>query len=677
MGPELMTPGALLLAGLLGGVVLAHLAKQVPRERRPHGALLLLRRLSERLRRRHRIRDRWLMAARLAALAALVLAASGLVWVYPGDVPEHGGSGRVVWVVDRSMSMQQTTSGESLLLRARREAREALEDLPDGTAVGLVSYADHATRHTQTLTQEHARVLQDLEALTPTHGSSDLRGALLEARRLLGGEPGEVLVWTDEAGPRQVLEAAPEIERLVAKGAAVIPKVVRPAVVQNVGISSATYGDGVEGGHVSFRVQNYSLEAREVPCEVRLPGGGAVTVFVEVASGASAQEQVTVPREADGGIGLVVCDDPALTADNRFAFHLPQVGASRVLVVDGDPGDTPTRSEVYFLERALSPWGGAHSGVSVDVVSPAGLQTLDPEVHRVVFLANVGDPGPFAPRLIDFVRQGGAVVVTGGENVTPERYNAALGSILPSALRPSRSLASMGEEGLPLVPPDIQTSLFEPFQEAGREGFSRVSAHKLLMMEPFQGGESLDVHLVYEGGLPALVEHRVGMGRVVVWTSTFDLGWGNLPIQSSFMPLMQRLIAYLGADASMSALTLDAVVGERVRVPLPDLTLEVQVTGPGGEEIQVQREAAHLQFIPSRPGGYEVGIDSAPPLAHVAVNVDPSESDVHTYGSMIEVERAFDPTLLERRVDLTRPLLAMAMALFLVQGLMALRGAKT
>lgn len=675
MGPELMMPSALLLAGLLGGVVLAHLAKQVPRERRAHGALLLLRRLSERLRRRHRIRDRVLMAVRLAALAALVLAASGLVWVYPGDVPEHGGSGRVVWVVDRSMSMQQTTSGESLLLRARREARQALENLPDGTTVGLVSYADQATRHTPTLTLDHARVIQELETLTPTHGSSDLRGALLEARKLLGGEPGEVLVWTDEAGPRQILEAAPEIERLVAKGTVVIPKVVRPEVAHNVGISAAEYGDGIEGGHVSFRIQNYGLDPKEVTCEVRLPGGDAVTVFVEAAAGASVQEQVTVPREADGGIGLVACDDPSLTADNRFAFHLPQVGASRVLVVDGDPGDTPTRSEVYFLERALSPWGGAHSGVSVDVVSPAGLKALDPEVHRVVFLANVGDPGPFAGRLIDFVRQGGAVVVTGGDNVTPERYNAALGSILPSALRPSRSLASMGEDGLALIPPDTRTALFEPFQEAGREGFSRVNARKLLMLEPFQEGGAVDVHLVYDGGLPALVEHRVGMGRVVVWTSTLDLGWGDLPIQSCFMPLMQRLIAYLGADASMTALTLDAVVGERVRVPLPDLTLEVEVTGPGGEAVQVQRETAHLQFTPSRPGGYEVGVDSAPPLAHVAVNVDPSESDVHTYGSMVEVERAFDPTLLERRVDLTRSLLAMAMALFLVQGVMAIRGA--
>jgi hypothetical protein len=291
----------------------------------------------------------------------------------------------------------------------------------------------------------------------------------------------------------------------------------------------------------------------------------------------------------------------------------------------------------------------------------------------VVFLANVSDPKPFAARLIDFIRQGGNVVLGGGENVTPERYNVALSSVLPSPIRGARSVTSVEEGGTALAVPDLDTELFEPFQDVGSEGFSRVASHKLLMMESFQESENVEVLLSYEGGLPALVERRVGGGRLILWTSTFDLGWSNLPIQSSFMPLVQRLVSYLGAEASMSALTLDAVVGERVTVPLPDLVLDLKVWGPDGEEVVFQRESSQLRFVPERPGGYLVAADAAPPLAHVAVNVDSSESDIHQYGSIVEVERTFDPTLLERRVDLTRTLLALAMALFLIQGVMALR----
>ena len=125
----------------------------------------------------------------------------------------------------------------------------------------------------------------------------------------------------------------------------------------------------------------------------------------------------------------------------------------------------------------------------------------------------------------------------------------------------------------------------------------------------------------------------------------------------------------------MSALTLDAVVGEPVTVPLPDLVLDLQVLGPKGEAVVFQRESSQLRFVAERPGGYVVTADAAPPLAHVAVNVDSSESDIHCYGSIVEVERTFDPTLLERRVDLTPTLLALAMALLLAQGVMALRRA--
>lgn len=50
------------------------------------------------------------------------------------------------------------------------------------------------------------------------------------------------------------------------------------------------------------------------------------------------------------------------------------------------------------------PWGTA--GVAVDVVSPSGIGELDPNRHRVVFLANVGDPALVGPPLVDFVRKG-------------------------------------------------------------------------------------------------------------------------------------------------------------------------------------------------------------------------------------------------------------------------------
>jgi hypothetical protein len=345
-----------------------------------------------------------------------------------------------------------------------------------------------------------------------------------------------------------------------------------------------------------------------------------------------------------------------------------------VLVVDGDPGETPVRSEVYFLERALAPWGGLRTGVRPDITTPSGLQELDPEVQRVVFLANVADPRPYGPRLVEFVRKGGALVITGGDNITADRYNAALGTILPAEIRKPRALAGDDEEGVPLVLPGNDVELFAPFARAGRAGFARVRSQRVLTLEPYEDSDEVHTLLSYEGGIPALVERRVGTGRVLLWTSTVDLAWTNLPLQAVFMPLVQRMVSWLGGEAGGGTARFDGIVGETVAVPLPDVVMEPDVLGPDGNPVRSRIEGSTLLFVPEQPGAYALSLEAAPPLAWVAVNVSPDESDVRPYGSIAAVERDLDPDLFVRNVDLAPALFAAALALLLLQAALAVRG---
>jgi hypothetical protein len=636
--------------------------------------MLLLERVVKRLRRRRRVKDPLLLLLRILACLAVSIAVAGPQLSYPGGVPEFGGTGRVVIVVDRSLSMQLVDGGGMLQQRARAEAKDALGKLPPDAEVGLVVFDTDARRLTPSLTVEHGRVSGLIDAIQPSGGTSDLRGALLEARRLLGGEPGEVLLFSDQAGPRIVAEAHTEIGLLVAAGSTIIPFPIRADPPRNIAITRADYGDGLEGGQVTVRLVNYGPEPVEVPCEVSLPDGATISIFVDVPPLGEAEERVTVPVEAEGGVGRVACEDPDLAADDQRHFHLPRVGASRVLVIDGDPGDTPTRSEVYFLERALAPWGGARSGLTLDVSTPVGLADLDPERHRVVFLANVADPRAFGPRLTEFVRRGGNLVISGGDNVTAERYNASLAAILPAQVRPPRSLADRSEEGVPAALPDVGVELFEPFSRGGRASFARIRANRVLTFEAYRETDEVSTLLLWENGMPALVERRIGEGRVLVWTGTFDLGWGNLPLQAAFMPLMQRVVTYLGADSSVSAARVEAVVGERVSIPLPELAIEPQVMGPEGDLVRSRVEGSRLLFTPEQPGAYALTLADAPPLAWVAVNTDPGESDVRSYDDVARVEREIDPELLVRRVELARPVLGLGLVLVLLQALLAARG---
>lgn len=680
MNLGLLAPLAAALGALVLGPILAHLAQQRPSQQQVYGAMLLLRRLVKRLEKRRRLKDRWLLLLRALAVLALVFAVSRPELRWTETDRGYGGNGAVFLIVDDSMSMGQIVGDSSLLNRARQQARALLDSLPAGTPVALLTLGGEARALTAAPTTEHAQVMALLDALEPTYGRTDLHGGLLLTRGLLAGEPGEVFVFTDEAGPNVVSGALGELKALTDRGVIVVPKVVSADPPRNIAIASALYGEGLEGGAVTVRVQNFGPEDVEVPTTVGLPDGSEINAFVEVPAFGEAEERFTVPQTVPGGVAWARVRDDALLLDNTRYFHLPRVGASRVMVVDGDPGVTPVRSEVYFLERALAPWGGLRGGVLPEVVSPSGLTRLDRAVHQVVFLANVADPGPYSATLLDFVRAGGGVVIGAGDNLTAERYNGALRELLPAPLDKPRDLIDLAEAGgVPLILPDTTLELFKPFARSGRGGFGHMSTRRIMALKPFQDSATDGVRtlLRYEGGVPAMVERRIGRGRVLLWTSTFDVGWGNTALQASFIPFVQRLVGYLGGESGGGAARAEGVVGEPLLVNLPTSGIEPEVFDPDGDAVPAEilrGDTWQARFTPDRPGAYTVGVAGEPPMAYAAVNTPAEESDVRVSARLGEAQNELNPGLFTRREELGRAVAGLGLLLVLAQAALAGRG---
>lgn len=701
---------ALGLLVLALGPLLAHLARQTPVERQAFGAMMLLRRLVKEQRRRRRLRDIILLLLRmlLVALAVLVVARPELGLTELST--RYGGSGRVVLVLDNSLSMSAATglgaildlsssdvpSGATLFSKAREEALSFLRSLPDGTRVGIVSVASSrledigASRLSPELEADRGHALGWLESIEPSHESTDLTGALRHARILLAGEPGEVFVFTDESGPQTVARAEPELRRLLDAKVRVIPRVSREDPPSNLLPVSAIYGDGIEGGSIRALVSGFRESPTEVALRVRLPDQSEMAAFaslpgcppVGVGEIPPACEQAevlfTVPPEVPGGVASVSVQDPVLAQDNLRYFHLPRVGASRVLIVDGDPGPTPIRSEVYFLERALAPWGALRTGITSEVLAPAGLVDRDLSSYRVIFLANVADPRPMASRLSDFVRGGGGLVISAGDNITPERYNGALAPLLPAPIRKLRNLVELSEEGgVPVQTPDTGLELFRPFTSAGRQGFTRMFLRRLVTFDPYAESEEVRTLLKLQNGMPLLIEREVGRGRVLFLAGPVDLAWGNLPVQASFMPFIQRLTSFLGGESGAASARFEGVTGEPLSVPLPDASLSPQVLGPDGNALPTSTIDGRLRFVPRRPGAYSVVIPGAPPLAWIAVNTPIPESDPRLFGTILASEARIDPAQTTRRIALGPWALALAFALMLAQAALAFLGTRS
>ena len=140
-----------------------------------------------------------------------------------------------------------------------------------------------------------------------------------------------------------------------------------------------------------------------------------------------------------------------------------------------------------------------------------------------------------------------------GDNITAERYNGALGGILPALLRKPRALTAPVEEGIPVRLPSTKHASFRTFLREGRLGFQRIRSQRVMTLEAYEDNQDISTLLHYESGVPALVERKVGSGRVLVWTSSLDWDWSNFPLQAIFMPYMQRLVSYLGGEAGATA----------------------------------------------------------------------------------------------------------------------------
>jgi hypothetical protein len=145
------------------------------------------------------------------------------------------------------------------------------------------------------------------------------------------------------------------------------------------------------------------------------------------------------------------------------------------------------------------------------------------------------------------------------------------------------------------------------------------------------------VLLRFADGAPALIESRYGEGRVLLWASTIDRDWTNLPIQPAFLPLVQQSTRYL-ARAPMREPEAPLVVGQHHDIALHDGDLRVEVTQPSGRQRTFDRDKVvgrkALAFdATDEPGIYRVatagrdGVMRPRRDATFVVNVDAAESD--------------------------------------------------
>src|SRR5215510_3034710 len=161
--------------------------------------------------------------------------------------------------------------------------------------------------------------------------------------------------------------------------------------------------------------------------------------------------------------------------------------------------------------------------------------------------------------------------------------------------------------------------IFEIFKRSGRLATARVFGYVRATAR-----EGAGVIARFEDGSPALIEATRGGGKLLLFTSTFDASWNDLPLTPIYLPLVRQMTHHLGEREERAW----SLVGETfTAAPAKDGTPPA-VDAPNGERITDRKQTSDGELIVAarEPGFYRLRYSGNSDFA--AVNLDGKESDL-------------------------------------------------
>lgn len=331
--------------------------------------------------------------------------------------------------------------------------------------------------------------------------------------------------------------------------------------------------------------------------------------------------------------------DP-LAADNLRRLALEVRQHLEVVLVDGEPAADPGEDEVFFLVHALSPSGEVPSGVNARSILERTLGEERLDGVDAIVLANVyAVPEQIRPRLEEFVRSGGGLVIFLGDQADPDLYNRHLyrdgAGLLPASIGEGR------EEEVRFSGEGLVHPIFQVFSGPNNPFLRRVRVHQTVLPTSPPSGDGR-VILTYDDPeqTPAVMEKPFGKGRVILFFTACDREWSGWPTDPSYLVAMQELIQYV---ARTPAVATNLQPGNPIEFALDPTRFETEAVlrTPGYPE----EEPVPLSAIPreddqtlwytwretARAGEYhliQTGRDGLPGDQAFSVNPDAREGDL-------------------------------------------------
>lgn len=595
------------LAGLaaLGLPVWLHLLQQHKTTPKQFSSLMFFEKRTQSSIKHRRLKYLLLMAARLLLLLFLILAFAA-PYIKRSGLFVPGSRKLLVIAVDNSYSMR---IGDRLA-RAKREAVDVLSKR-NGSQQAQVLTAG-ATIHAMTPQTSEANELRAaVEAIQP----SDSRSSYGELARALRGLeqtaqiPLEVHFFSDlqksslppafidlRLGDSTKLVVHPMAEKTDANYA--VESVTAPRSVFDP--KKARVQAVLVGYHApkAKRTVTLSVNQKQVGSKVvDIPENGRATVeFVGLEANYGS-------NRAD----LKIDSGDVLPGDDMFSFSFERSDPRRVLFVH-ESGKT--KGALYYRTALESSNEGAFL---IDPIANDAAGNIAPSNYALVVISDVGGlPTSFEEALRNYVKGGGALLIAAGASSASKQKVP----IFDEAIRETRYASRGGERFLVTGSMDATHPVL---RATGR--WENVKFYQAAKVEPGQSR----VLARLSDDTPLLLEKRIGEGRALLFTSTFDNVSNDFPLHASFVPFIEQTARYLiGTEVRPSSYTVDSSVELRVEKGAGT----VEVMDPKGKRaLDLKESSTARSFLLTEAGYYDIGRANG---RHelVAVNADRKESDL-------------------------------------------------
>jgi hypothetical protein len=671
----------IMLAGLVAVAVpiIIHLLNRRKFRKVVWAAMRFLQNAVEQNQRRLRIEDMILLALRclLLALLALALARPAIL----SNASDMFGQSKVTGaiILDNSQSMGMSDGTATRLEKARRAAESVLDSMPVGSATAVLFASDIVQGAIPEPTFDLNLARKAIREAPLTDRATDVFPALQKAIATLNERLAirrEIYLITDgeAAGWPQLTEIQRALERAKSEIKTHVI-LVNEHEEKNLGVSELRLASGLSPVNQPLRfeikVTNYGKEeARNTRVSFSVDGEPPTDGFTidTLAAGATKSVTMFLKLRTEGFHSVTArIPEDRLPADDQRTAAVRAIKEVKVLLVDGDPGNEPRDSEVFFLGNALvpvPPEAAADYFIKATSIHAPELSQARLDDFDCIILANVPNFSETTLKSIEnYLRRGGGLMIFPGDRVNVNFYNEQLfkrARLLPAGLGSARGQADQDGEFFGLQENNYEhpivsiwndpgsgklasSRFFKAFalkpDTKGNEGVREVSRSPAPSLPRSPREEASDaglprVVLNYADGTPAVMERPWGLGRVVLFSSTADTAWNDLPVRLAWVPLLHRT---LGSIVQRQDEGLNIRVGEKFSARVSAEFLDKDVTFFPPRRTTV-REIRRVEMINGWPvvqieqtdlaGLYDAKISDASVTLKFAAQSDPGESSL-------------------------------------------------